>query len=186
MPAGNVQKLREHLDAYARGHLTPADFEPQIEFERELPLDEVTPELQQTLSLLEPFGMDNAEPIFTAKAVRLLTPAQVVKDKHVRLRLAPAANGASRPAVVERAPRPSSGEEIVSSGAEMPASATQAASSWRSNIAFKAMGWGLRESCDRLQLLAGDRLDIAYTLGMNDHPEFGGLELTLRDIVRSP
>jgi len=58
-------------------------------------------------------------------------------------------------------------------------------SSWRDNIAFKAMGWGLKESCDRLQLLAGDRLDIAYSLGMNDHPEFGGLELTLRDVVRA-
>ncbi len=161
MPAANVQRLREHLDAYARAHLTPADFEPQLEFDRELPLDEVTPELQQTLSLLEPFGMENAEPIFTAKAVRLLTPAQVVKDKHVRLRVAPAANG-------------------VGTGLG-PA----AAPSWRSNIAFKAMGWGLRESCERLQLLAGDRLDIAYTLGMNDHPEFGGLELTLRDIKRS-
>src|ERR1035437_6608447 len=62
---------------------------------------------------------------------------------------------------------------------------THSSSSWRDNIAFKAMGWGLKESCDRLQLLAGDRLDIAYSLGMNDHPEFGGLELTLRDVVRS-
>jgi hypothetical protein len=57
--------------------------------------------------------------------------------------------------------------------------------SWRNNIAFKALGWGLKESCDRLQLLAGDRLDIAYSLGMNDHPEFGGLELSLRDVVRT-
>jgi hypothetical protein len=47
------------------------------------------------------------------------------------------------------------------------------------------MGWGLKETCDRLQLLAGDRLDIAYSLGMNDHPEFGGLELTVRDVVRA-
>jgi hypothetical protein len=71
----------------------------------------------------------------------------------------------------------------------VPAATTQSAkstpSSWRDNIAFKAMGWGLKESCDRLQLLAGDRLDIAYSLGMNDHPEFGGLELTLRDVVRA-
>jgi hypothetical protein len=58
------------------------------------------------------------------------------------------------------------------------------AQSWRDNIGFKAMGWGLKESCDQLQLLAGDRLDIAYSIGMNDHPEFGGLELTLRDVVR--
>jgi len=63
--------------------------------------------------------------------------------------------------------------------------APAATESWRDNIAFKAMGWGLKESCDRLQLLAGDRLDIAYSLGMNDHPEFGGLELTLRDVVRT-
>jgi hypothetical protein len=46
-------------------------------------------------------------------------------------------------------------------------------------------GLGLKESCDGLQLLAGDRLDIAYSLGMNEHPEFGGLELTLRDVVRA-
>jgi len=49
----------------------------------------------------------------------------------------------------------------------------------------KAMGWRMKESCDRLQLLAGDRLDIAYSPGMNDHPEFGGLELTLRDVMRA-
>jgi single-stranded-DNA-specific exonuclease len=65
------------------------------------------------------------------------------------------------------------------------AALSSSAASWRDHVAFKAMGWGLKESCDKLQLLAGDRLDIAYSLGMNDHPEFGGLELTLRDVVRA-
>jgi hypothetical protein len=65
-----------------------------------------------------------------------------------------------------------------------PASPARPAT-WRSNITFKAMAWNLKESCDQLQLLTGDRLDIAYTLGLNDHPEFGGLELTLRDLKRS-
>jgi single-stranded-DNA-specific exonuclease len=155
MPSANVEKLREHLDAYARARLTPADFEPQLEFDRELPLGEVTPELYEALLLLEPFGMENREPIFTAGAVRLMTPPQAVKDKHVRLRIAPAVNLQS------------------------------SSPSWRDNIAFKAMGWSMKESCDQLQLLAGDRLDIAYSLGMNDHPEFGGLELTLRDVLRA-
>ena len=31
----------------------------------------------------------------------------------------------------------------------------------------------------------GDANDIAYSLGMNDHPEFGGLELTVQDVTRS-
>jgi single-stranded-DNA-specific exonuclease len=178
LPSANVEKLREHLDSYARVRLTPADFEPQLEFDRELPLGEVTPELHQALLLLEPFGMENREPVFAARAVRLMAPPQAVKDKHVRLRVGTAGVGTGlRPVPAEQ----SSAATQVSS---TQASSTQ--SSWRGNIAFKAMGWGLKESCDRLQLLAGDRLDIAYSLGMNDHPEFGGLELTLRDVLRAP
>lgn len=171
LPSANVEKLRQHLDGYARARLTTADFEPQLEFDRELPLSEVTPELCQALLLLEPFGMENREPIFAAKEVRLMAPPQAVKDKHVRLRVAAARNG-----VV-------TGLSPVEA-AQSPATAPSP-SSWRDNIAFKAMGWGLKESCDRLQLLAGDRLDIAYSLGMNDHSEFGGLELTLRDVMRA-
>ena len=158
MPAANMRALCEQLDTYARARLTLADFEPQLEIVAELPLEKLTPELHQALCLLEPFGMENPEPIFTARAVRLMAPPQQVKDKHVRLRVAPA-------------------DESVATA--------EAAPPWRRNITFNGMGWGLKESCDRLQLLAGDRLDIAYSLGMNDHPEFGGLELTLRDVGRS-
>jgi hypothetical protein len=133
--------------------------------------------------------------------VRLMTPPQAVKDKHVRLRVAPSApvSAGGTPALLTprchpdsaAIPKRRSEEGIAIEAAEelspCPAGHSPATtrSSWRSNITFKAMGWGLKESCDQLQLLVGDRLDIAYTLGMNDHPEFGGLELTLRDIFRS-
>jgi single-stranded-DNA-specific exonuclease len=148
--------------------------------------------LQRALSLLEPFGMDNPEPVFTARAVRLMTPPQAVKDKHVRLRIAPASGrqgAGGTPALLTPRCHPDSAaipkrraeEGIAIEAAEEPSTT----SSWRTNITFKAMGWGLKESCEQLQLLAGDRLDIAYTLGMNEHPEFGGLELTLRDVQRS-
>ena len=60
LPSANVQKLREHLDQYARACLTLADFEPQLEYDRELPLDQVTPELQRAVALLEPFGTENS------------------------------------------------------------------------------------------------------------------------------
>ncbi|MGB8009260.1 MAG: single-stranded-DNA-specific exonuclease RecJ [Terriglobales bacterium] len=185
LPSANVEKLRAHLDGYARARLTPADFEPQLEFDRELALGEVTPELYQALLLLEPFGMENREPVFAARAVRLMSTPAAVKDKHVRLRVAPALNGAMQDFTPRCDPESlGTGLRRVSAGPSR--STTQSAqSSWRDNITFKAMGWGLKESCDRLQLLAGDRLDIAYSLGMNDHPEFGGLELTLRDVVRA-
>jgi len=186
LPGANVEKLRQHLDGYARARLTPADFEPQLEFDRELPLGEVTPELHQALLLLEPFGMENREPVFAARAVRLMAPPQAVKNKHMRLRVAPAVNGTAAADFTPRCHPDSVGTGDPARPAERSSATTQPAQpSWRDNIAFQAMGWGLKESCDRLQLLAGDRLDIAYSLGMNDHPEFGGLELTLRDVVRA-
>jgi single-stranded-DNA-specific exonuclease len=181
LPRANVEKLRAHLDAYARARLTVADFEPQLQCDRDLPLAEVTPELQQALLLLEPFGMDNREPIFAARQVRLMAPPQTVKDKHVRLRVAAAVASAAA-AAQDFNPRCHPDASAIPKRQPRP---IPPASSWRDNISFQAMGWGLKESCDRLQLLAGDRLDIAYSIGMNDHPEFGGLELTLRDVLRS-
>ena len=192
LPSANIDNLRRHLDQYARARLTLADFEPQLEFDRELPLDEVTPELQRALSLLEPFGMENPEPVFTAKAVRVMTPPQAVKDKHIRLKISPALAGIGDPPVCLQA---SAGKDNASAipQCEGPIGLAQSAvstldppvPSWRNNVVFKAMAWGMKETCEQLQLLAGDRLDIAYTLGLNDHPEFGGLELTLRDLNRS-
>jgi single-stranded-DNA-specific exonuclease len=186
LPSANIEKLRRHLDCYARARLTVADFEPQLEFDRELPLREITPELHQALLLLEPFGMENREPIFAARSVRLMAPPQAVKDKHVRLRVAQTAEAAAAVATQDFTPRchPDSSAIPKRDGGQSPGTTQSSSSSWRDNISFKAMGWGLKESCDRLQLLAGDRIDIAYSLGMNDHPEFGGLELTLRDVVR--
>jgi single-stranded-DNA-specific exonuclease len=185
----NVQKLREQLDAYARQRLTLADFEPQLEFDASLPLEAVTPELHQALRLLEPFGMQNPEPVFTARSVRLMSPPQAVKEKHIRLRVAPSANEcvAAAAAAQDFTPRCHPEAAALSKRTDVVAGQSLASpqSSWRRNITFNAMGWGLKESCDRLHLLAGDRLDIAYSLGLNDHPEFGGLELTLRDIART-
>jgi hypothetical protein len=34
-------------------------------------------------------------------------------------------------------------------------------------------------------LQPGDTLDVAYKIGLNFHPDFGGLELTLEDFRRS-
>jgi hypothetical protein len=48
-------------------------------------------------------------------------------------------------------------------------------------ITFDALGWHMAERLEKSPLLAGDSLDIAFTIGHNDHLDYGGLELTLRD-----
>ena len=68
LPAANLPELRTRLDEYARTRLTLADFEPSLNFDAELSLDQVTPELFNLLQRLEPFGVGNPQPVFTARA----------------------------------------------------------------------------------------------------------------------
>src|SRR5439155_12781924 len=90
----NLSDLQAQLDTYARTRMCPADFEPTLNIDAELPLDSITPDLFETLRKLKPFGAGNPEPVFCATA-RLSAPAKVVKEKHVRLKLAPVINGSA-------------------------------------------------------------------------------------------
>jgi single-stranded-DNA-specific exonuclease len=47
--------------------------------------------------------------------------------------------------------------------------------------AFDAMGWRMFERTEKEPLVAGDLLDIAFTVEKNSNPEFGGIRLSLRD-----
>jgi single-stranded-DNA-specific exonuclease len=88
-----IPELRLRLDAYARERLTEADFEPVLEFDGDVPLDEVTPMLWEALARLEPYGMGNPEPVFVAQRVRMLTEPRILKEKHIKLKLARGVDG---------------------------------------------------------------------------------------------
>src|SRR5581483_3018184 len=51
----------------------------------------------------------------------------------------------------------------------------------RMRVTFDALGWHMADRLRDTPLLAGDPLAIAFSVGKNDHPEYGGLELSLRD-----
>jgi len=57
----------------------------------------------------------------------------------------------------------------------------EASSGWRRALTYDAIGWRLAERAQQEHLLPGDVMDVAFTLGRNDHPEFGGIELSLKD-----
>jgi single-stranded-DNA-specific exonuclease len=184
LPSDRVPELRAHLDQYARVRLTPADFEPVLDVDAELDLEQVTPDLFRALERLEPFGQGNPEPVFTARAVRMMAPPRILKDKHVKLRLGAAlvreaeTQALSAAAVGATARCHPDGAQIRR---EERRSAAEKGSNWRRNIAFDALGWHMAERLQAAKLLAGDTLDIAFCVGHNDHPEYGGLELALRD-----
>ncbi len=190
MPAANVPELRVRLDQFARTKLKVADFDPVLEFDGELDLTEVTPDLFHALQLLEPFGMGNAEPVFAARGVQLVAPPKILKDKHVKLKLRageqqlPSADSEElTAAAILATPRchPDSAAIRRSERAAALAERTEQKIDFRSKITFDALGWHMAERLQQSPLLAGDSIDIAFSIGHNDHPEYGGLEFTLKD-----
>ncbi len=163
MPAANLPELCAHLDAYARARLTLSDFEPILDVDAELPFDQISHDLFQALRRLEPFGMGNPEPVFAAHNLRVMAMPRVIKEKHVKLKLSSQNEGLGEAGVLPRVHAQSSDR------------------GWRKSIVHDALGWRMAERIQQAELLPGDALDIAFTLDHNDHPEFGGLELSLRD-----
>jgi single-stranded-DNA-specific exonuclease len=53
----------------------------------------------------------------------------------------------------------------------------------RTGFSYEAMGWRMAERLQAETYLPGDQIDIAFTVGMNLHPDFGGLELVLEDFT---
>ena len=184
MPSANVEDLRAKLDAFARTRLTLADFDPTLDLDGELDLSEITPQLFQTLELLEPYGTGNPEPVFAARGVQLAAPPRLLKEKHVKLKLRAGADRRDlSAAAILATPR------CHPDGAAIPREEKAAAvaegypnrDALRSRITFDALGWHMAERMQKTPLLAGDTIDVAFTIGNNDHPEYGGLELPLRD-----
>jgi single-stranded-DNA-specific exonuclease len=224
MPAANVTQLRAELDAFARTRLTASDFDPVLDVEAELDLDEITPGLYQVLRLLEPHGAGNHEPAFAARGVHVIAPPKILKDKHIKLKLK-ASDGTSRQLLlapgtkndlsIEKGQGHSSEAEehsaiailttprchpdgaaigrdgkaaaVAEGYAAIPAQLRSEKRELRTELktVFDALGWHMAERLQQSPLLAGDAIDIAFTIGLNDHPDFGGIELSLQDFKAS-
>jgi len=165
-----------------------------------LDLADVTPQLFQALQLMEPYGMGNPEPVFAARGVQLTAPPRIMKDKHVKLKLRPGAIAntlvsvgsdelAATPVLVTPRCHPDGAairrdEKVAAMAEGYPGTSRQLRTEnreLRTKITFDALGWHMAERLQQTPLLAGDTLDVAFTIGNNDHPEYGGLELSLRD-----
>src|SRR6266481_84161 len=61
----------------------------------------------------------------------------------------------------------------------------QALPGGRPSYNYEAMGWRMADRLSDGAYQSGDHLDLAFTLTMNEHPDFGGLELVMEDFRRA-
>jgi len=157
LPFDRIDLLRARMRAYTASHLTSELLTPQLDYDAELSFAEITPELYAWLARCAPFGVDNPEPVFLTRNATLAAPIRLIQDKHVSLQLMqcdPAYPTINLPAI--------------------------SALGWSRD----ALGWPTR--CTRLALDKGSVVDVLYRLRHNAgpyaRPNFGGLELELRDL----
>jgi single-stranded-DNA-specific exonuclease len=87
-----IAEFRRRLNEHAAACLTAEDLEPQVHIDLELAPDAVTFQFARELDALEPFGAGNPRPVFVTRNLRCLSEPSVIKNRHLKLRLAGSQN----------------------------------------------------------------------------------------------
>jgi single-stranded-DNA-specific exonuclease len=85
---GHIPEFRRRLNEHAASCLTEADLEPVLAIDAEVPPAALGFQLWQDLSSLEPFGAGNPRPVFATRGFRVLSEPQIIKEQHLKLRVA--------------------------------------------------------------------------------------------------
>jgi len=83
-----IGEFRRRLNEHASSCLTEEDLEHSVAIDMELPAEQITFPFARELQKLEPFGAGNARPVFATRNLRCLSEPVVLKEKHLKLRLA--------------------------------------------------------------------------------------------------
>ena len=82
LPSENIKEFRSCINRYAARMKAP---KPEITIDCLLEPWELSPEIPQTLSYMEPFGAENPSPVFGLFGVLLEQVSPVGGGKHLRL-----------------------------------------------------------------------------------------------------
>jgi single-stranded-DNA-specific exonuclease len=88
----HIPEFRRRLNEHAASCLTEADLEPVLAIDTEVAAPALGFQLARDLSALEPFGAGNPRPVFATYGLRVLSDPQIIKEQHLKLRVAGESN----------------------------------------------------------------------------------------------
>src|SRR5437762_1474215 len=83
-----IPEFRRRLNEHAASCLTEEDLTPALNIDAEVAARALGFQLSQELGALEPFGAGNPRPLFVTRGLRVLSEPQIIKERHLKLRVA--------------------------------------------------------------------------------------------------
>lgn len=83
----NIEAFQTRLRAYANANLAQGDLRPVVRIDCAITPEYITQSSVEGLSELEPFGMKNAQPVFSMENLYVEDITPISSDRHVRLTL---------------------------------------------------------------------------------------------------
>lgn len=143
LTTANIDRLREALNGYAMKKLSDDDLIPELNIDAHISSETLDLKIAEEINRLEPFGAGNAKPVFVTKDLVITDEPMVMKEKHLKLRLANAA-GKRFEAVwwdgVER-----SKERTLTPGKRIEVAYVPEANSWQGNTRLQLVVQDVRE-----------------------------------------
>lgn len=87
MKQENLEEFMQRFEEYVKENLDESSYQPEISVDMQLKLSEITPKFINNLRKFAPFGPGNMEPIFETDGVMDDGNAQIVRDKHLKLKI---------------------------------------------------------------------------------------------------
>jgi single-stranded-DNA-specific exonuclease len=88
IPAENIPKFKERFEEACRVMIADGDLIRKIKIESEISLDEITPEMVESLKLFEPFGPQNTRPTFVSRGLESVYTPRIVGQNHLKFTVA--------------------------------------------------------------------------------------------------
>ncbi len=88
LDSARIPELEQRFEAFARTALRPEDLEPTLRIDTEISLTDLDGPVYQQLQALGPHGMGNPSPVFCARGLRIAAEPRVLKEKHLKVRVA--------------------------------------------------------------------------------------------------
>jgi single-stranded-DNA-specific exonuclease len=133
----NLPALKEILEAQVAAQLTEDDLKPKIRLDAETRLTDLTKKFMSDMEHLEPFGHQNAQPLFYIRDVTLVQKPTLLKNAHVKCLIF--ADGVVKPIMFFN--RPELFELLIDHGDKSFSVAAQVVENhWQNNVNIELHG----------------------------------------------